>query len=349
MSEAPKDPFAFSFGVDFESSGDRVRNEREERKAMTARRLQYHHAFLDDLLRAILPHDLILLGAETGAGKTEMAIGIAKANARNRKRVAYFALEAEKLEVERRIKYSIIAEFATRDRVPGAELMTYTDWYLGNCESIAGKYDETAENAIRLEYGGLRTYYRGSKFDHDDIRRLFLAVQDAVDLIILDHIHYVDIDDPDENRGFKRTIKMIRDVALGMGKPVIVIAHLKKRDTRSRQIVPDAEMFHGSSDIIKICTHIVMLAPARGVPVPPGVSGTFVHVPKDRMGGATGLIALCHFDRRFKAYSDYYQLGRASIDGTEFEPMSLADTPRWAKRARTLMAPRKDMPNGPAR
>ena len=36
---------------------------------------------LDDLLRAILPHDLILLGAGSGVGKTQLAMTIAAMNA----------------------------------------------------------------------------------------------------------------------------------------------------------------------------------------------------------------------------------------------------------------------------
>jgi len=333
VSEAPKDPFAFSFGVDFESSASRVKGEATGREGLAGKLLGFYVTFLDDLLRGILPNDLILLGAETGAGKTEIALAIARANAIHGRRVCYFALEAEPLELERRTKYAVLAEMAARDNVPGVDALSYVDWYLGRCEGIVGKYNERADTLFKVQMSGLRTYYRGSKFDHDDIRRLFLAIQDSTDLIILDHIHYVDIEDENENRGFKKTIKMIRDVALGMGKPVILIAHLRKRDMRAKQIVPDSEMFHGSSDIIKICTRIVMLAPARTMPSSPSIAYTYIHVPKDRMSGATGLVALCRFDRRFKKYLPSYTLGRPSFAGDAFEPLPPNETPRWAKNA----------------
>lgn len=337
MSEAPKDPFAFSFGVDFESSATRVKGEAPKRAGLEKRLLTFHVAFLDDLLRGILPNDLILLGAETGAGKTDIAVAIARANAMLGRRVTYFALEAEDLEVERRMKFSMLAEFANRDNVPGVDDLAYVDWYLGRCENIVGKYNDRVEAAFKVQMSGLRTYYRGSKFDHDDIRRLFLATQDSTDLIVLDHLHYVDIDDENENRGFKRTIKMIRDVALGMGKPVILIAHLRKRDSRAKQIVPDSEMFHGSSDVIKICTRIIMLAPARGIPSNVSyLANTFIHVPKDRMSGANGLVALCQYDRRFKRYLSGYSLGRPSFAGDSFESLQPTEVPRWAKHARAM-------------
>lgn len=333
MIEAPKDPLAFDFGIGFKSSPERVRAERQERVERGKNEIQYHHGFLDDLLRGIAPNDLIVLGAETGAGKTEFARAVAASNAKRGKRVYYFALEAEDKEIERRTKYGIILRLLHRDNVARRDEVNYPDWYRGKCEDIIGdRIDEQADRALALEYSTLHTYYRGSKFDHEDIKRLFLAIQTDADLIVLDHLHYVDIEDENENRGFKKTVKMIRDVALGIGRPVILVVHLRKRDMRSKSIVPDIEMVHGSSDIAKICTRAIMLAPARSMQhANPGVSNTFFYVPKDRVGGATGLVALCEFDRRVRAYGPNYRLGRMSPSGDSFEP--LTDLPRWARHA----------------
>jgi replicative DNA helicase len=335
MSEAPKDPLVFDFGINFKSGAERIKGEAAERVERGKHEIPYHHGFLDDLLRGISKNDLIVLGAETGAGKTEFARAIAAANARSGRRVYYFALEAEELEIERRTKYQIILELA-RDQLNANSLwwrVNYPDWYRGKLEDIFGEHNEKADRMYALEFSNLHTYYRGSKFDHDDIKRLFLAIQSDAELIILDHLHYVDIEDENENRGFKKTVKMIRDVALGIGRPVILIVHLRKRDLRAKAIVPDIEMVHGSSDIAKICTRAIMLAPARSMPhEKPHISNTFFSVPKDRVGGATGLVALCHFDRGLRRYHDLYTLGRMSPDGTEFEPLE-RDLPRWAKRA----------------
>lgn len=335
----PRDPLAFDFGIGFESAPNRLKNERDERVERGKLEIQYHHGFLDDLLRGIAPNDLIVLGAETGAGKTEFARGVAARNAKQGKRVYYFALEAEEKEIERRTKYGIVLGLLSRENKPRREEVNYPDWYRGKCEDIIGEdIDTQADRMLALEYRTLHTYYRGSKFDHDDIKRLFLAIQSDADLIVLDHLHYVDIDDENENRGFKKTVKMIRDVALGIGRPVILVVHLRKRDMRSKAIVPDAEMIHGSSDIAKICTRVIMLAPARSMRNrDPGISNTFFYVPKDRVGGATGLVALCEFDRRQRGYLQRYTLGRMSPAGDEFEPLD--DLPRWAKNAYTPRPP----------
>lgn len=334
MSETPKDPLAFDFGVNFESVAERVKGERDERSALVKRELSFHHAFLDDILRSILPYDLMLIGAESGLGKTELARIISSSNAAAGKNVFYFALEAEPKEIERRTKFSVLCE-VLQEHGRSTVDMNYPDWYRGRCDHITSGFNSNADQIMADRYSTLHTYYRGSKFDHHDIKRLFLAIQSRADLIVLDHLHYVDIDDDNENRGFKTTMKMIRDIALGIGRPVIMIAHLRKRDMKTRGLVPILEDFHGSSDIIKIITSAIMLAPARCVPVArKGIANTFVYVPKDRMGGQTGLVAMCEFDMRFKNYAPSYTLGR--IEGDKFSQLAPHEVPRWAKRHQPL-------------
>lgn len=340
MSEAPKDPLSpvFDFGLGFKSAAERVKGESTVRAELSSRLLKYHVSFLDDCMRGILPNDLILLGAETGAGKTQLATLIAMRNALTGKRVHYFALEAEPDEIERRIKFMLLGRLGRQAKLD-LEGLNYADWYLGRCEGLIGHLNESAEFQLATEYRHLHTYYRQSsvKFGHDEIRRLLQAIQTETDLVILDHLHYVDVDDENENRGFKQTLKMIRDVTLGMGKPMILVAHIRKRDARSRSIVPDLEMFHGSSDIIKIVTHAILLAPARcDVPRAPGVASTFVHVPKDRRSGATGLVALCKFHRSWNDYSASYTLGRPAGLGDQFSAIDMNERPSWAKHHKPL-------------
>lgn len=336
MSGPAKDPLAFDFDLGFKSSAERVVGERIERLRLGARALPYNHAFLDDYLRCIMPNDLVILGAETGAGKTELARWIAASNALSGKRVYYLALEAEPQEIERRNKYSIIAELVTKHRVQVPGGLNYIDWYRGAIERYLGEIDAEANELFDARYKSLFTYYRGSKFDHDDIRKLFLAVQDDADLIVLDHLHYVDVDDDNENRGFKNLIKTIRDASISIGKPVILVAHLRKPDRRIKALLPSIHDFHGSSDITKIATDAIILAPAWSMPTSrEGVATTFFGIPKAREAGGTKLVALCEFDWRKKLYADHYTLGREHKPG-EFEPLGTVDVPGWAHRHQPL-------------
>jgi hypothetical protein len=306
---------------------------------MAGRALKFHHSFLDECLRGIRPHDLVLIGAETGAGKTDIATSISKANARIGKRVHYFALEAEPDEIERRIKFSLLVGLAAKAQDERAPELMFVDWMHGRCEDIVAPYEQDADRLMRERYATLKTFYRGESFGHADVQRLFKSVRDDTDLIVLDHLHYVDLaEDESEHRGFARTVKMIRTVALELGKPVILIAHLRKRDLRAKQLVPHIEDFHGSSELAKNVTHAVMLAPARGFESKWYEAPTFVYVPKDRHAGATGLVALCTYDRRHRAYLPTYSLGRMVDGGTTFEPLKPQDFPRWASSARAMEA-----------
>ena len=80
-----------------------------------------------------------------------------------------------------------------------------------------------------------------------------------VDLIVVDHLHYVDGDDDEnEHKSLGDTVKAIRDVSLRIGRPIVLIAHLRKRDARAKQLVATLDDFHGSSNVVKICTQAII-------------------------------------------------------------------------------------------
>ncbi len=320
----------------FGKAPDRVFGELGERVDNAERMLRFHNAFLDDTMRGILPHDLVLIGAATGAGKTDLVTGIARENARRGAEVSYFALEAEPREIERRIKFAILNELCEHHGVQGRDRLNYPDWYIGKCEDVVGKLNAEADAIMAKKLATLHTYYRGSKFDHEDLRRLFLAEQSRTDLFIVDHFHVMDMpEDTDEFRAYKKTMQVIRDLVISAGVPMILVAHLRKRDMRAKRIVPDIEDFHGSSDLGKICTRAVLLAPAHSVPSGnPMTANTFVHVPKDRIGGASGLVALHEYHRGLRSYATRYRLGRPVDGWTDWEELKPEARPRWAGRVR---------------
>lgn len=330
---APTDPLAFSFGLDFKSAGDRAIGEKAERRHLSDRLIPYHVPFLDDYLRGILPHDLTLLGADTGVGKTDLAATIARKTAATGRTVHYFALEAEPNEIERRTKYGIIAQWAADRRLPFLSQLNYVDWYLGRCDGIIGSLDRDADVEMRAKYKTLHTYYKGAQFGADDIKRLILAVQTVSDLIVIDHLHYVDIDDDNENRGLRTLIKTIRDTALGCGRPVLLVVHLRKGEGARREpLVPSMERVHGSSDIAKMATNAIMLsrAPFRGREW--WFSPTFISIPKFRMGGACRLVAMSNYDIRTRAYEPDYTLGQLEDFGVNWTEVEPDKRPPWAAR-----------------
>lgn len=317
----------------------RLIGERDRRAEQAGRALNYYHPFLDDLLRAILQHDLILLTAPTGLGKTDLALSIAVANALKEVRVGYFALEAEVVELEQRTKFGLISGEGYRRNIDRRGELNYADWLLHRCEDIVGPLDEWADDYIAKNLSTLWTYYRGQQFGAEQLRQQIESFHQHVDLLVIDHLHYIDTDDDqDEHRSIAQLVKVIRDVSLRVGKPVIVVAHLRKRDARAKQLVPSLEDIHGSSNIVKICTQVITLSPASSVVDAPKwwLAPTFMSVLKDRRAGAPPFVALTMFDKRTRRYEDTYTLGRLTKGGTEWEQVKAGDRPGWANSFKQL-------------
>lgn len=316
----------------FESMPSRLVGELEDRLSRAKRKQRYFLSFLDDYLRGILPNDLILLGAPSGQGKTQMALDIATSNAAAGRNVHYFGLEAEPRELERRTKFSILARMLYEARHPMRERMNYADWLLGELEDLCGDLNRQADQLVLERLSRMRTYYRGLEFTAEHLQKNIETVFKDTSLIVVDHLHYIDADDDrDEHGSLGRTVKTIRDVSLRVGVPILLVAHLRKRDARLKQLIATLDDFHGSSNITKISTQVIAIERATGIESDRWwKSPTFMSIVKDRRLGVPGLVALVDFDMRAKGYSSTYTLGR--IHGTEWDQITMGEVPSWAKR-----------------
>ena len=114
----------------FRCAADRFQEEEAHRKELWGRILKFGVSYLDDALLGILPNDLVLIGAPSGAGKTQLCVNIANANLAEGKRVHVFALEAEQDEWERRIKYQMLCQayYSDQNRQRLNSRMTFQGW-----------------------------------------------------------------------------------------------------------------------------------------------------------------------------------------------------------------------------
>jgi RecA/RadA recombinase len=328
---------ADKFAPQFKSMSVRLRGELEDRQKRAENALPFGVSFLDDYLRGILANDLVLIGAPSGVGKTDLALSIALKNALMGKTVCFFALEAEERELERRMKYGMLARavYGAKTLNPRASELSFTEWLFGRCEDIVGPYNEIVDRRISQHLGNLRTFYRGTRFGPADLATAILEIHETADLIVVDHIHYVDLDDENEARALGDAVKVIRDVSLRVGKPVILVAHLRKRDSRAKQLVATLEDFHGSSNLTKICTQAVTIERAYDVESPKWyLAPTFIAIPKDRRAGSPGVVAVTMYDRRFRTYETDYTLGL--IRSGKWEAFGPHDAPSWAKGHKPL-------------
>lgn len=316
----------------FADSASRVAGERSGRLARAKKVLPFGVTYLDEAMGGIFPNDLILIGASTGRGKTQLANSIAAHVATRGKNVYYFALEAEDGENERRTKFALVSDLARQNGV--TRPLDFIEWNKGELDKLLGPYEERADERLTRDMVNQFTFYRTGEFTAADFERHVDSVKDHADLIILDHVHYVDVDeDANENRAYKRLVKRIRDVSIRFGKPVIVVAHLRKPERRGAPIIPSEHDFYGTSDIVKISTKAIVIAPAFDQESEdPTEWPTYVGLVKCRMEGSrTRYVARLRFDVKTGVYKNKYALGRAIHGGTEWEQCTASETPHWAR------------------
>lgn len=330
----------------FHSAGERVRGERERRRELVRRRLLFGISFLDDATRGILPNDIILVTAYAGAGKTQFGTMVAQENARTGKRVVYFALEAEPDEIERRAKYRAIIQLAKESGRPiDWDAVSYLAWHFGELDEMLGPneklgykdLDAAADLQVQRELASMLTFYRHRNFGISDLRQRVIALKDDVDLVVVDHLHYLDLEsERDANAEWGRIVHEVRDMSLATGIPVILVVHLRKQGSTDRSLIPAYTEIHGSSEIYKVATKIIAIARAERTEADaPNTFPTYIGISKMRMEGAfTGYVGLCAFDITSASYDPEYDLMTLSMGRDRARPVARERIPRWAKRAR---------------
>jgi putative DNA primase/helicase len=316
----------------FMSSIDRLEGEAEQRIEDGKHLIGFGIDFLNDALYGIMRTDLVLFGAEAGSGKTAAAVNIALANTAAGKRVHYFALEAEPKEIERRIKFRILCSLYYGS--PGGHRpIRYRQWRIGMLENILAPFEAQARARLRDQLRGLKTYYRVGNFTGTDFERLVNEVCVETDLVILDHFHYVDTEDRDENRGAKQIIKQVRETVLEANRPVMMIGHVRKGDSpRFAPLVPTKDAFMGTSDLVKIATLAIMMAPDYETKNDdPTVWYTYMQIAKDRTdASSTRYVARLQYDIKTGLYRREYDIGRLIKGGREFVNLLPIQCPEWA-------------------
>lgn len=310
--------------------------ETKKRKATLNKLLKFGIPFLDDALHGIFPSDSILLGAPSGMGKTQLCCNIANANLDEGKTVHYIALEAEEFEIESRLKYQFFAERFFGDPNRPRMRMSFDIWMQGRHIEECETYESWANDMFEKSYPNLFLYQKRDKFTVNDLIQQVLLNSEKTDLIIVDHVHYFDFDDDNENRAVKEIAKTTRSLTLEEGRPMILVAHLRKRDKGNEDLVAGMEEFHGSSDLYKIATKVITMAP--GNPTQDGNFETFFRIPKNRLnGGVSRYTGRCLFSPKKGRYEKAYKIGWANLTRRNgFEELDHSLYPEWANKGSSM-------------
>ncbi len=252
---------------------------------------------IDDVFGGVKKNDVILVGARTGIGKTELISDMAMNASHQGRRVHIFSLESENQEVEMRMAFKKISQMTSKK-------IYYKKWYDNQYPELEHLYEKALDE---INKSNINVYYREKNFDLKEFMRNTMLVSGNTDLIIIDHIHYFDFDGRNENKELSDAIKAIRDIGLLISTPVILVAHLRKEfgSGKTQKLIPEIDDFHGSSDLSKVCTKAILLT-SRATRSP-SISKTFFHFPKFRQfGAARNYLFACDYDLTKNKYSDNY-------------------------------------------
>lgn len=326
----------------FKTGLDRLRELNEEKNRLPDPIL-YGIPFLDDTTGGIYPDSLIIVTAKTGFGKTELLSNVVQNAATAGKRVHMFALEAHRGELEARIKFRSLATAFYMCTRPDERttLPNYQDWRQGRQDGLLAKYEPEVDREIEPFFRNFQTFYTEESFTIETFETQMHKLNGKTDLVILDHLHYMDLDGHNENVEFKRMVKQIKNIVSFWRKPVVCAAQLRKIDKGTAGLLPELDDIHGSSDIVKIATHVIGIAPAydQQESFSKNMFPTYFKMLKNRMDGSrTHFVGLCGYDISKNKYSRVYQVGKLSRDGSELVKLKQEDYPQWARTAKIKAA-----------
>lgn len=296
---------------------------------------------LDDALFRIGKNELVVIGAETGMGKSTLSLSIAQHNAKQGKRVAIYYLEGGHLEAIRRMKWKDITKMYFQNyRLPRADI-NFKQWMYNYRQAetlidIEAKVNKEYEEKYKEN---LYFYPTTKEFTIErflmsllDFHELFATSLD-LDLIIIDHLQYFSLANTEnEITEITKILREVKHITEYYNTPVILISHLRKRGKNSG--LPNHEDFYGSGSIAKISTTAITIAPdSEKDNLASNIYPTFLRVVKSRVGVRPNYAFLVNFDFKTSTYEKNYEIYRINEMGQPAStPIPFDELPKWARK-----------------
>lgn len=287
---------------------------------------------LNDFLLGIIPSELIIIGGDTGTGKTELVNSIALHNSRNGKKVYLISLEGDKDEVINRWKWEIICREYYKN--PTGTMMHYSLFVTNRIKGIE-KLIEKADEELNLLNGNLEIFDREFEFTVDTLTQQMELIKDDAQLIIIDHLHYFSLfDEETEARQISKIMKTIKKLTEEYKIPIVLVSHLRKKN-KDRGL-GDNEDFMGSSNIAKVASTAIIMNPCYEMNTFNSFA-TIFRVTKNRAGMKQNIGFCTYYDIRIRQYLPHYDLvkitqdNKASILKEEAYPLWTKELIRYKK------------------
>jgi len=289
--------------------------------------IPYPVEFLNRTLKGVRPTDLVFFGARPGAGKTQLATMMAQNVSEQGLTAHYFALEADKGEIETRLLYTEFAKlYYSQSIYP--DPINFRDFSDGDYDGIHRDFIKKASIECNKKMQYVNIMYRKENFTVDDFEDQVNSIKHHTDCIILDHIHHFDMDTDRETQELKKIVKRMRDINILIQKPIVCIAHFRKSDRKTIELCPGFEELYGSSEIAKEATQVITMSPVSneklGTTLSYDYSPTLFRIPKFRKFGVVGnFVGMCLFNTKENVYQKKFEIYKLIKSGQELEKVDV--------------------------
>ena len=279
---------------------------------------KYGIPYLDRELLGISKSDLVIIGARSGAGKSSLAKIIFNAN--DKEKTALFSLENYDGDTEMsliRKEYNKLAGtyYNARQWQTCKDLQIDEDTLNVAINKVKEKLKDACifgrvppSNDINKRNWTVETL----------VEKIIWCATNGKELIIIDHLDYLDRDNANEsdNEHITELMKAIR-TAQEAGAAVVAFSHLRKPTGKVDEVVvPNENEFIGSSNKIKQATQVIMIAPANDGDIENGF-GTWFCIRKNRNGGIKNQAAKLLYMPLTETYQDRCTIHTINYSGTK--------------------------------
>jgi len=289
--------------------------------------------FLKDALGGMTKSELLVIGADSGVGKSEAVNNIAFHNAKEGKKVYIFSLEGDKYDLINRHRYSCFLEELAR-RHQGGLACSYREFLINKIPEKGKDLLQAIDEEIKNNLKTLKVYNRKEDLSLALFESHLDLINAEADLVIIDHLHYFDFHKK-EYEAINEIMKRIKKIQEKYRIPMILVSHLRKKD--AMRSFPDQADFHGSSNIVKqadtcvVMAHIDVGEDGDAQQIKTNTYQTGIRIVKSRTGFSQKIIGVMDYDLEARKYSDEYTL---KVCGNNYIA-NINEPPAWAKHARS--------------
>ncbi|NCU42628.1 MAG: hypothetical protein EOM19_08035 [Candidatus Moranbacteria bacterium] len=255
--------------------------------------ISFGYNFLDDRLTGIFPSELVVIGGESGSGKTTFATNIIY-KASKKHKCTVFALE------DRLHDYGIKAlyfEIGKIRRKKGLENYTWNEFRSGKRNENQDEYGQAHEN---LKNDNIEFAKVDTQLDIDKLEFLIQErMKNGTKLFLIDHLHYFDLTkEPKMSKAdyIEKFMVRLKTIQNKTGASIILIVHYKKLDGKK----PTLDSFKDSISIIQNASYVISLWRNREDDF--NRYETTFFIPKSRNPNGEGTIRV-QFDPQTNDYS----------------------------------------------